>query len=118
VSVAPLPAIGLADHTIVPEVAEPLADWVAPPPPLDELLLLLPPQPARASAPVTPTMAVSCQPLTGRLPGFLRDPMLPPLCVVDSSLYVIALAVERPVTRRPDDGFPLLSGSSGPAGLP
>src|SRR5712691_6219887 len=82
VSVAPAPAIGLADHWSVPEVAEPEADCVAPPPP-DELLLV-PPQPARASAPVTPTMAVSCQPLTGRLPGYLRDPMFPPLHVVAS----------------------------------
>ena len=78
----PLVVIGLADHEIVP-VAAPVADAVAPPPLLDEVL---PPllQPARASAPVTPTAAVSCQALRGRLPGFLRDPMCPPLYVVTS----------------------------------
>ncbi|MGH3183549.1 MAG: hypothetical protein ACRDOE_16845 [Streptosporangiaceae bacterium] len=84
VSVAPLPAMGLADHTIVPEVAEPVADCVA----LvavdgDDVLLLL--QPATASAPTAPTRAVSCQPLTERLPGNLRDlalVMRPPLKVV------------------------------------
>jgi hypothetical protein len=79
VSVAPLPAIGLADHTIEPDVAEPVADCVAPPLG-DEVVLLL--QPARASAPTTPTRAVSCQALTWRLPGYLRDPILPPLKVV------------------------------------
>jgi hypothetical protein len=85
VSVAPLPAIGLADHTMLPEVADPLADVVAPPPPAVLLLLpLLPPQPARASAPATPMTAVSCFPLRGRLPGYLRDPMVPPLKVVTS----------------------------------
>jgi hypothetical protein len=88
VSVAPLPAIGLADHTMLPEVADPLADVVAPPPPAAVLLLLLPPllppQPARASAPATPMTAVSCFPLRGRLPGYLRDPMVPPLKVVTS----------------------------------
>jgi hypothetical protein len=76
VSVAPLPAIGLADHTMEPDVADPEADWVAPPvaPPVVPVLLLLPPllQPARASAPVTPIAAVRCQPL-GRLPGYLID---------------------------------------------
>src|SRR5689334_7266111 len=88
VSVAPAPAIGLADQTILPEVADPVADWVAPPPPppLVPPLLppLLPPQPARASAPATPMTAVSCLPLRGRLPGYLRDPMLPPLKIVTS----------------------------------
>jgi hypothetical protein len=89
VSVAPLPAIGLADHTMLPEVADPLADVVAPPPPavlllLPPLLPLLPPQPARASAPATPMTAVSCLPVRGRLPGYLRDPMVPPLKVVTS----------------------------------
>src|SRR6185437_5613416 len=82
VSVAPLPAIGLADQTILPEVADPVADWVAPPPPPPPPPLvppLLPPQPARASAPATPMTAVSCLPLRWRLPGYLRDPMLPPL---------------------------------------
>jgi len=43
------------------------------------LLLLLLLQPATASAPAAPTMTVSCQPFRGRLPGYLRDPMLPPL---------------------------------------
>ena len=85
-SVAPLPAMGLADHTIVPEVAEPVADCVAlPPAAADVLLLLL--QPARASAPTAPTRAVSCKLLTERLPGNLRDlalVMRPPLKVVPS----------------------------------
>jgi hypothetical protein len=63
----PLVVIGLADHEIVP-VAAPLADAVALLPPVVELLLLpLLLQPARASAPVTPTTAVRCQPRTGRL---------------------------------------------------
>ena len=76
VSVAPAPAIGLADHTIEPDVADPVADEVAPPPAAVLLLPpLLPPQPARATAPAAPTTAVSCQPLRGRLPGYLRDPM-------------------------------------------
>jgi hypothetical protein len=85
VSVAPLPAMGLADHTIVPDVAEPVADCVAPPPAADVLLLLL--QPARVSAPTAPTTAVSCKLLTERLPGNLRDlalVMRPPLKVVPS----------------------------------
>jgi hypothetical protein len=87
VSVAPAPAMGLADHTIVPDVAEPEADCVAPPPAELVLLLLLPPQPARVSAPTTPTRAVTCQLLTERLPGYLRDlalVMRPPLKVVTS----------------------------------
>jgi hypothetical protein len=71
---------------IVPEVAEPVADCVAdcvaPPPPEELLPPLL--QPARASAPVTPMAAVNCQARRGRLPGDLRDPMLPPLKVVTS----------------------------------
>src|SRR6185437_1918346 len=77
VSVAPAPAIGLADHTMLPDVADPEADEVALlPPVVPELLLLLPPllQPARATAPTAPTTAVSCQPRMGRLPGYLRDP--------------------------------------------
>jgi hypothetical protein len=66
--------MGLADHTIEAEVAEPLADWVAPPVVVvvvddDEPPLL---QPAMANAPVTPMRAASCQPL-GRLPEFLID---------------------------------------------
>ena len=80
--------MGLADHTIEPEVAEPVADCVAPPaddcvallPADDEELLLL--QPATPSAPTTPTRAVSCQPFRGRLPGWLIDLariMRPPL---------------------------------------
>jgi hypothetical protein len=76
----PLVVIGLADHVIVP-VALPVADAVAPP--LDELLPLLL-HPARATAPTAPTTAVSCQPRRGRLPGYLRDPMVPPLKVVAS----------------------------------
>jgi hypothetical protein len=78
--------MGLADHTIVPDVAEPLAaDCVAPP--AAELLLPLLLQPARVSAPTTPTRAVTCQLLTERLPGYLRDlalVMRPPLKVVTS----------------------------------
>src|SRR5271166_5578985 len=62
--------MGLADHVIEPDVAEPAAADV----PLDGelvlvpvlvlllLLLLLLLQPATASAPTTPTRAVSCQP--------------------------------------------------------
>ena len=86
VSVAPAPAIGLADHTILPEVAEPDAELVAPPPPPPPppalLPPLLPPQPARTSAPATPTTAVICLPLRRPWPGYLRDPMVPPLKVV------------------------------------
>jgi hypothetical protein len=76
--------MGLADHTIEPDVAEPAAADV----PLDAelvllllvpllllLLLLLLLQPATPSAPTTPTRAVSCQPFRGRLPGYLRDPI-------------------------------------------
>jgi len=86
VSVAPAPAIGLADHTMLPDVADPEADEVAPPVVPELLVLLLPPllQPARATAPTAPTTAVSCQPRMGRLPGYLRDPMVPPLKVVTS----------------------------------
>jgi hypothetical protein len=84
--------IGLADQVIVPDVALPGADDV---PPAGALVLVLvlvlpaPPvvvplllQPARAIAPAAPTTAVSCQPLRERLPGYLRDPMCPPLNVV------------------------------------
>jgi hypothetical protein len=78
VSVAPLPAIGLADQTIEPDVVDPVADDA--PPAGADVVLLLPPvvvllllQPARTSAPATPTRAVSCQLLTGRLPGSLID---------------------------------------------
>jgi hypothetical protein len=56
-------------------------------PPAAELLLPLLPQPARASAPTTPTRAVTCQLLTERLPAYLRDlalVMRPPLKVVTS----------------------------------
>jgi hypothetical protein len=85
VSVAPAPAIGLADQTIEPDVADPVADCVAPAAAVLLLLPpLLPPQPARATAPTAPTTAVSCQPRMGRLPGYLRDPMVPPLKVVTS----------------------------------
>jgi hypothetical protein len=84
--------IGLADQVIVPDVAlpgaadvppaavlVPVAVLVAPPVPVPLLL-----QPARAIAPAAPTTAVSCQPLRERLPGYLRDPMCPPLSVVIS----------------------------------
>jgi hypothetical protein len=62
----PLVLIGLADHEIVPDVAEPLAD-AAPladevPPPaggLEVLLALL--HPATPSAPTTPARAARCQ---------------------------------------------------------
>jgi len=84
--------MGLADHTIEPDVAEPGAADVA----LDGelvlvllvllgLLLLL--QPATPSAPKIPTRAVTCQALTGRLPRWLIDLariMRPPLFVVTS----------------------------------
>jgi len=89
-----LVVIGLADHTIEPDVAEPAAADV----PLDgelalvlvladdgELLLLLLLQPATPRAPTTPTRAVSCQPFSWRLPGWLIDlarSMRPPLKVV------------------------------------
>jgi len=69
--------MGLADHTIVAEVAEPVADCVAPVLVVDDEELLL--QPATPRAPTIPTMAVSCQPFRWRLPGYLRDPILPPL---------------------------------------
>src|SRR6516162_1673512 len=80
VSVAPLPAIGLADQTIEPDVPDPVADCVAPVPPGALVPLLL--QPARATAPAAPTTAASCQPLTWPLAGYLRDPIFPPLKVV------------------------------------
>ena len=65
---------------IEPEVALPGADEAPPAgaalvavlllvPLLLVVLLLL--QPATASAPIAPTRAVSCQPLMGRLPGYL-----------------------------------------------
>jgi hypothetical protein len=81
VSPCELVVMGLADHTIEPDVAEPAAaDWpldaelvLVPLVPLLLLLLLL--QPATPSAPTTPTRAVSCQPFRGRLPGYLRDPI-------------------------------------------
>jgi hypothetical protein len=77
---------------MLPDVADPEAVEVAPPVVpvllllLPPLLLLLPPllQPARATAPTAPTTAVSCQPRMGRLPGYLRDPIIPPLKVVIS----------------------------------
>jgi len=90
VSPCELVVMGLADHTIEPDVAEPAAADV----PLDgelvlvlvlvladdvELLLL---QPATPRAPTTPTRAVSCQPFRGRLPRWLIDlarVMRPPL---------------------------------------
>src|SRR5690242_7818524 len=82
--------IGLADQVIVPDVALPGADDVPPAgapvlvPVLPDGGLLVPLllQPARAIAPAAPTTAVSCQPLRERLPGYLRDPMYPPLYVV------------------------------------
>ena len=90
-SLAPVPVSGLADHEIEPDVALPgavdaplvvgAAVLVLVPPLAAELLPLLP-QPARTTTPATPTRAVSCQPLTWRLPGYLRDPIFPPLKVV------------------------------------
>jgi hypothetical protein len=80
VSPCALVEMGLADHTIEPDVAEPAAADA----PLDAelvpvlvllLLLLLLLQPATPSAPTTPTRAVSCQPFRERLPGYLRDPI-------------------------------------------
>jgi hypothetical protein len=62
VSPCALVVIGLADHTIEPDVALPAAEDVA----VDTgvlllLLLLLLLQPATASAPTAPAMAASCQ---------------------------------------------------------
>src|SRR5215475_13074632 len=83
-SLAPVPLSGLADHEIEPDVALPAA-FDAPllvgaavlvpvlPPPAAVVPLL--PQPARTTTPAAPTRAVSCQPLTWRLPGYLRDPI-------------------------------------------
>jgi len=85
--------MGLADHTIEPDVAEPAAADV---PLAGELVLLLLVlvladdeelllQPATPRAPTTPTRAVSCQPFSWRLPGWLIDlarSMRPPLKVV------------------------------------
>jgi hypothetical protein len=66
VSVAPLPAIGLADHTMLPEVAEPVAL------PVDVLLgAPLLPQPAKASAPAA--MPASSKPPLRRRPRYLAD---------------------------------------------
>jgi len=94
VSPCELVEMGLADHTIEPDVAEPAAADV---PLAGELvllllvlllvlllllLLLLLLQPAMPSAPTTPTRAVSCQPFRGRLPRWLIDLariMRPPL---------------------------------------
>ena len=90
VSPCELVEMGLADHTIEPDVAEPAAADV----PLAgelvlelelvlvALLLLLLLQPATPSAPTTPTRAVSCQPFRCRLPRWLIDLariMRPPL---------------------------------------
>jgi hypothetical protein len=90
---APVPLSGLADHENEPDVALPgavdapllvgnavllLMVVVVPPPALVPLLL----HPARTNAPAAPTRAVSCQPLTWRLPGYLRDLRFPPLKVV------------------------------------
>src|SRR5579872_7284262 len=58
VSVAPDPAIGLADHTIVP-VADPVAAGTD-----DDPLLLLLEQPVTASAPADTAITASCQPLS------------------------------------------------------
>ena len=91
-SLAPVPLSGLADHEIEPDVALPgatdaplvvgAAVLVLVPPPPAALLLPLLPQPARTTTPAAPTRAVSCQPLTWRLAGYLRDPIFPPLKVV------------------------------------
>jgi len=71
-----LVVMGLADHTIEPDVAEPAADDV----PLDGelvlvlvllVLVLLLLQPATPSAPTTPTRAATCQLLSERLPRYL-----------------------------------------------
>src|SRR5215475_10022039 len=82
-SLAPVPLSGLADHEIEPDVALPgavdapllvgTAVLVPVLPPLGLVPLL--PQPARTTTPAAPTRAVSCQPLTWRLPGYLRDPI-------------------------------------------
>ena len=87
-----MPVSGLADHEIEPDVALPGADdaplagkavlLLLVLPPAAALLLPLLPQPARTTTPAAPTIAVSCQPLTRRLPGDLRDPIFPPLKVV------------------------------------
>ncbi len=69
--------MGLADHTIEPDVALPGAADVL----VDTgvvlllvlLLLLLLLQPATASAPTAPTRAASCQLLRERLTADLRD---------------------------------------------
>src|ERR1051326_1379907 len=57
VSVAPAPAIGLADQTILPEVADPVADWVGPRPP-----------PPPAPSPAAPAAAGQ-----GERPGYADD---------------------------------------------
>jgi len=76
--------MGLADHTIVAEVAEPVADDVAPDDVLLLLLLLLLQAP-RVST-VTPARAVSPRPPFSRvdlLRELLRDISAPPgLCPV------------------------------------
>jgi hypothetical protein len=77
-SLAPVPDSGLADQTMEPDVVEPtpLADPVlllVAPLPAEVPPLPLLPQPAKASAPATPTRAVTRQLLTERLPADLSD---------------------------------------------
>src|SRR5712671_3405616 len=86
VSVAPAPAIGLADHWIVPEVVDPVADCVAAGAPELLVVLLLLLQAPRVSA-VTPARATSPRPPLGQagnlLSELLRDISAPPgLCPV------------------------------------
>jgi hypothetical protein len=86
-SLAPVPVSGLADQTMLPDVAEPLAELVGEPaaaelvlPPLNAPVVLLPLEPQAASA-RTPA-AASARPMPPRrmktAPSRLRD-MLPPV---------------------------------------
>jgi hypothetical protein len=75
-SLAPVPDSGLADQTMLPDVVEPMP-LVDPELGVLELplVVLVPllPQPARASAPTTPTRAVTRQRLAELLPTYLSD---------------------------------------------